>query len=185
LNEVISKHLRFCKATAAMLALLFRLVQEALDMLLREMELSRAFGDPQRGSLRSNKVVAADRNCRRGGYERNMGRDVPLGRVDTECLDKRPQDRQRQIVMRPIRRFVEPQRQMWLPRKRAKPFASFASYAPSADGDCRGQPHPFVKSSKIEHARDHGHLAQGVLASSTKMKIPAIRNPDQPGVPEM
>jgi hypothetical protein len=45
LNEQISKHLRFCKATAAMLALLFGFVQKALDMLLREMELSRAFGD--------------------------------------------------------------------------------------------------------------------------------------------
>ena len=37
-----------------------------------------------------------------------MGRDVPLGRVDADCLDKRPQDRQRQIVMRPIRCLVEP-----------------------------------------------------------------------------
>ena len=61
-----------------------------------------------------------------------MGRDVPLGCVDAECLDKLPQDRQRQIIMSAIRRLVERQRQMWLMRKRAKPFASLGGYAPNA-----------------------------------------------------
>ena len=34
--------------------------------------------------------------------------------------------------MSAIRRLVERQRQMWLMRKRAKPFASLAGYAPNS-----------------------------------------------------